>query len=147
MSVQEKMAEDLKLAMKAKDSIKVETIRMVRAQMKNFQISKGESLNADDELSILTTAAKQRREAIGFYEKSDRQELLEKEKQELEIISEYLPKQLSKEEIKETVVKVIEEVGAKSIQEMGKVMSVAMKQLKGKAEGKVVQEIVRSILT
>ena len=147
MEIQNRLSEDLKTAMKAKEKIKVETIRMVRAQLKDFQIAKGDELNEEDEISVLTNAAKKRKEALELYEKSDRQDLIEQEKQELEIISAYLPAQLSKEEVEKVVLKVMEEVEASSPRDLGKVMGATMKDLKGKADGRMVQEIVREKLS
>ena len=147
MEIQNRLSEDLKTAMKAKEKIKVGTIRMVRAQLKDFQIAKGDELNEEDEISVLINAAKKRKEALELYEKSDRQDLIEQEKQELEIISAYLPAQLSKEGVEKVVLKVIEEVGASSLQDLGKVMGATMKDLKGKADGRMVQEIVREKLS
>ena len=146
MEIQDRLSEDLKTAMKAKEKVKVETIRMVRAQLKDFQIAKRDELTEEDEISVLTNAAKKRKEALELYEKSDRQDLIEQEKQELEIISAYLPAQLSKEEVEKIVLKVMEEVAASSAQDLGKVMGATMKELKGKADGKMVQEIVREKL-
>ena len=146
MEIQNRLSEDLKTAMKAKEKIKVETIRMVRAQLKDFQIAKRDELTEEDEISVLINAAKKRKEALELYEKSDRQDLIERERQELEIISTYLPAQLSKEEVEKVVLKVMEETGANSVQDLGKVMGAAMKELKGKADGKRVQEIVREKL-
>lgn len=147
MKLQERLSEDLKSAMKARDKVKVETLRMVRAQMKDFQIAKRDELTDEDEISVLTSAAKKRKEALELYEKSDRQDLIDKEKAELEIISAYLPAQMSKKEIEQVILKIIEEQGAGSIQELGKVMGAAMKELKGKADGRMVQEIVREKLS
>ena len=147
MEIQNRLSEDLKTAMKAKEKIKVDTIRMVRAQLKDFQIAKGDELTEEDEISVLINAAKKRKEALELYEKSDRQDLIEQEKQELEIISAYLPAQLSKEEVEKVVLKVMEEVGASSPQDLGKVMGATMKDLKGKADGRMVQEIVREKLS
>ena len=147
MEIQNRLSEDLKTAMKAKEKVKVATIRMVRAQLKDFQIEKRDELTEEDEISVLTNAAKKRKEALELYEKSDRQDLIEQEKQELEIISAYLPAQLSKEEVEKVVLKVMEEVGASSPQDLGKVMGATMKDLKGKADGKMVQEIVREKLS
>lgn len=147
MGLQEHLIEDMKVAMKAGDKVRLNTIRMIRAQLKDAQIAKGDALTEEDEISVLTNAAKKRKEAIGHYEKSERKDLLEKEQKELEIISHYLPRQLTQEEIEKIVTQVIEEVGAKTLKDLGKVMSVAMKQLKGKADGKSVQEIVRKKLS
>ena len=146
MEIQDRLSEDLKTAMKAKEKVKVETIRMVRAQLQDFQIAKRDELTEEDEISVVINAAKKRKEALELYEKSDRQDLIDRERQELEIISAYLPAQLSKEEVEKVVLKVMEEVGASSPQDMGKVMGAAMKELKGKTDGKMVQEIVREKL-
>ncbi len=146
MEIQDRLSEDLKTAMKAKEKVKVETIRMVRAQLQDFQIAKRDELTEEDEISVLINAAKKRKEALELYEKSDREDLIERERQELAIISAYLPAQLSKEEVEKAVLRVIQEVGASSAQDMGKVMGAAMKELKGKADGKMVQEIVREKL-
>lgn len=146
MEIQDRLSEDLKTAMKAKEKVKVETIRMVRAQLKDFQIAKRDELTEEDEISVVINAAKMRKEALELYEKSDRQDLIDRERQELEIISAYLPAQLSKEEVDRVVLKVMQEVGASSPQDMGKVMGAAMKELRGKADGKMVQEIVREKL-
>jgi len=146
MEIQDRLSEDLKTAMKAKEKVKVETIRMVRAQLQDFQIAKRDELTEEDEISVLINAAKKRKEALELYEKSERQDLIERERQELEIISTYLPAQLSKEEVEKVVLKVMEETGANSVQDLGKVMGAAMKELKGKADGKRVQEIVREKL-
>jgi len=147
MEIQDRLSEDLKTAMKAKEKVKVETIRMVRAQLQDFQIAKRDELTEEDEISVLINAAKKRKEALKLYEKSDRQDLIEKKRQELEIISTYLPAQLSKEEVEKVILKVMEETGANSVQDLGKVMGAAMKKLKGKADGKKVQEIVREKLS
>ena len=147
MSIQNQLMAELKTAMKAKDSVRVNTLRLLRAQMKDFQIAKGEELSEEDEISVLTNAAKKRKEAIEFYEKGGREELLAKEKKELEIISAFLPEQLTDDQIEEIVVKIIDEVDASSLKDLGKVMSAAMQQLKGRADGKLVQQIVRDKLS
>ncbi len=146
MSIQAQLMDDLKAAMKSRDAVKVGTIRMLRAQLKDAQIAKREDLSEEEVILGLRTAAKRRREAIEMYRKSSREDLLEKEKAELDIISGYLPKQLSKEEIEPIAARVIAEVGAATIRDVGKVMGPLMKQLKGKADGKLVQQIARSLL-
>ncbi|MFQ5823613.1 MAG: GatB/YqeY domain-containing protein [bacterium] len=147
MGLQEQLIGDLNAAMKAGDTVRLNTIRLIRAQLKDTQIAKGQNLTEDEEISVLTNAAKKRKEAIELYEKSERKDLLDKEKRELEIISTYLPKQLSEEEIEKIVNQLIEEVGAETLKDIGKVMPLAMRQLKGKADGKLVQEIVRKRLS
>lgn len=134
------------MAMKARDALKVGTLRMVRAQLIDAEIARGDALNEDEVLGVLNNAAKKRKEAIAMYEKSSRDDLLAKEKEELEIITAYLPEQLSKEEIERVVSEIIADTGATTQKDLGKVMSSAMQQLKGKADGKVVQEMVRQKL-
>ncbi len=147
MNLQDQLNEDLKSAMKAKDAVKVGTLRMIRAQLKDAQIAKGEPLSDDECLEVLNKAAKNRKEAIEMYEKSDRKDLLENEQKELEIISAYLPRQLSEQEIEEVISGIIADTGASTLNDLGKVMGVAMKQLKGKADGKIVQQMVRQKLS
>lgn len=133
--------------MKAKDSLKVGTLRMVRAQFKDAQIAKREPLNDDEQLAVLGNAAKRRREALEMYKNSGRDDLIQKEQAELDIISVYLPKQLSREEIEKVLKDIIKKTDVSSMQDLGKVMGPAMQQLKGKADGKLVQQLVREILS
>ncbi|MCZ6821105.1 MAG: GatB/YqeY domain-containing protein [Calditrichaeota bacterium] len=147
MSIEDKIFEDLKAAMKAKDSLKVGTLRMVRAQFKDAQIAKREPLNDDEQLAVLGNAAKRRREALEMYKNSGRDDLIQKEQAELDIISVYLPKQLSREEIEKVLKDIIKKTDVSSMQDLGKVMGPAMQQLRGKADGKLVQQLVREILS
>ncbi len=147
MSIEDKIFEDLKAAMKAKDSLKVGTLRMVRAQFKDAQIAKREPLNDDEQLAVLGNAAKRRREALEMYKNSGRDDLIQKEQAELDIISAYLPKQLSREEIEKVLKDIIKKTDVSSMQDLGKVMGPVMQQLKGKADGKLVQQLVREILS
>lgn len=146
MSLQDQLMEDLKAAMKAKEALRTTTIRMIRAQMKDFEIAKRAPLTPEDEISVLNNAAKKRKEAIEVYEKSNRPDLLAKEKEELAVIAGYLPQQISAAAVELIVTQVIKEVGAVSAKDLGKVMQGAMAQLKGKADGKLVQEIARKKL-
>lgn len=147
MSIEDKIFEDIKAAMKAKDSLKVGTLRMVRAQFKDAQIAKREPLNDDEQLAVLGNAAKRRREALEMYKNSGRDDLIQKEQAELDIISAYLPKQLSREEIEKVLKDIIKKIDVSSMQDLGKVMGPVMQQLKGKADGKLVQQLVREILS
>ncbi len=146
MGLQEKLNEDMKAAMKKGDKLRVDTIRMVRAQMKDAQIAKMAELGPEDELAILQNAAKKRREAIELYKKGGRDDLLEKEIAELAIISEYLPKALTEEELHAIIEAVIQETGAKSAADFGKVMGKVAQQTKGRADGKILQQMVRERL-
>ena len=142
----DKLMSEMKEAMKTKDQVRLGTVRMLISQLKNARIDSGEELTPEQELSVLTTAAKRRKEAITVYETSGREDLLEQEQKELAIINEFLPEQISDKDIEQEVAAIIEETGATSLRDLGKVMSEAMKRLKGKADGKKVQTIVRSKL-
>ena len=147
MALTEIINEDLKAAMKSGDSVKLNTIRSIRAQM--IELSKrgtGTSITPEEELTALLAAAKKRKEAIEMYEKAGRNDLADQEKRELDIISTYLPKQMRREEVEVIVKKIIGDIGATSSKDFGKVMPVAMKELKGKIDGKVVQEVVKQQL-
>ncbi|MBN1398377.1 MAG: GatB/YqeY domain-containing protein [Bacteroidetes bacterium] len=147
MALSDKINEDLKAAMKSGDPVRLNTIRSIRAQI--IELSKrgtGTSITQEEEAGILLAAAKKRREAIEIYEKAGRLDLAGQEKRELEIISAYLPKQLSREEAEAVVKKIIENAGAASMKDFGKVMPAAMKELKGQIDGKIVQEVVKKQL-
>lgn len=148
MNLVEKINNDLKEAMKSGDKIRLETIRSIRALILEFQKSgSGKEFTDDEGIRILTAAAKKRKEAIEQFTNANRLDLAEKESAELKIIEEYLPKQLSKEEILEEVKKIANEVGAKDKNDFAKVMPVAAKNLKGKADGKIIREIVEKYLS
>ncbi len=146
MSILSQLSNDLKTAMKAHDKMRVNTLRLLISQIKMAKIDSGEDLSAEQELNLLLTAAKRRKEAIQAYESGNRQDLLEIESQELEIINEYLPKQISDEDVEKEINEIIEATGASSMKDLGRVMAEAMQRLKGKADGKKVQTIVRSKL-
>jgi len=148
MNLVEKINNDLKEAMKSGDKIRLETIRSIRALILEFQKSgSGKEFTDDEGIRILTAAAKKRKEAIEQFTNANRLDLAEKESAELKIIEEYLPKQLSKEEILEEVKRIANEVGAKDKNDFAKVMPVAAKNLKGKADGKIIREIVEKYLS
>lgn len=147
MNLIEKINNDLKEAMKAGDQVKLLTIRSIRAQILEFQKSgSGKEFTDEEALKILTTAAKKRKESIEQFVNAGRVELAEKEKAELKIIEEYLPKQLSSDEIMEEVKKIANEIGAKSKEDFSKLMPAAAKNLKGKADGKIIKEVVEKFL-
>ena len=147
MGLKEKINEDLKNAMKSKDEIRLQTIRSIRALILEFEKSgSGKELNEEEAIKLLTSAAKKRKEAIEQYESAGRIDLAEKEKKELQIIEEYLPKQLSFEELLEEVKKIAQEIGAVRKQDFAKLMPLAAKQLKGRAEGKDIKSAVEKIL-
>lgn len=147
MNLEQKINDELKAAMKSGDKNRVDVIRSIRSAILEFNKSGiGRELNEDDEIKILNSAAKKRRDAIDMYKQANRPELQEKEEVELLVIQEFLPKQLSDEEIKEIVIGVIANTGAQGMKDMGKVMGASMKELKGKADGNKVQEIVKGLL-
>jgi uncharacterized protein YqeY len=152
MSLRERIDGDIKSAMKAKDKIRLETVRSIKKLILEKEVearaNTGEaSLTADQELQLLSQLAKQRRDAIEQYRKAGRDELADQEASELAIIEEYLPQQLTPEEVKAIVLEVIAAVGATSPKEMGKVMGPVMQRLKGQADGKLVQDLVKQSLS
>lgn len=133
--------------MKAGDKLRLETLRTIRAQI--IEMSKrgtDKPITAEDELSVLMTAVKKRKEAIEQYEKAGRTDLARQEQQELEIITTYLPTQMSREEASEVIERIATELGATGAKDFGRVMPLAMKELKGKIDGKIVQELVKARL-
>lgn len=147
MELESKVNEEMKKAMKTGAKNRLNALRMLRAAIIEFNKSGADrKMNEDDELMILNSAAKKRKEAMELYEKAERFELYEKEREELELIEEFLPKQMTDDEIRASVKEKIEEAGASSMKDMGKVMGAAMKELKGRADGKKVQEIVKELL-
>lgn len=148
MGLKEKINEDLKTAMKSGDKTRLDTVRSIRALILEFEKSgAGRDLNEEDEIKMLSSAAKKRKEAMEQFENAGRTELAEKEKTELAIIQEYLPKQLSEKEIIEEIKKVAAEIGALTKQDFGKLMGASMKALKGKADGNVVKQLVETVLS
>ncbi len=147
MTLNERITSDLKAAMKSGDSVKLNTIRSIRAQI--IELSKrgnGESITPEDEVTALLSSVKKRKEAIEMYEKAGRKDLADQEQKELEIIRAYLPQQMSKEEAEKIITSIVAQVGATSIKDLGKVMPAAMKELKGKVDGSIIQEIVKARL-
>ncbi len=151
MSLNDQLTEDLKQAMKAKDAVRLRTIRSLRAALKEKEIAErrdGEAhLSEEQVLAVVQKQAKQRRDAIAQYEPAGRDDLAAKEQEELEIIEAYLPKQLGDEEIRRVVQEIVAATGASSMREMGKVMGAAMEQLRGRADGRRINEIARELLS
>ncbi len=147
MSLSKQIVSDLTAAMKAQDAARTSTLRMVKAAMMNRQIEKGSELDDDDMQKLLRSLVKQRRDSIEQYEKAARQELVDKEKAEIEVIETYLPQAASQEEIEQAVAAAIAETGANSMKDMGKVMKAVQAALAGKnADGKLVSDIVKAKL-
>jgi len=147
MSLKEVLQQDLKTAMKEKDLIKKNVITMIRAAI--LQVEKDKKIELDDEgvIEVIAKGVKQRKDSIPEFEKGNRPDLVENINKEISILMSYLPQQLSKDELNQIVSETIFEVGAQSIQDLGKVMSALMPKVKGRADGKLVNSIVRQHLS
>lgn len=164
-SLKDKIEADFKKALKEKKELEVSTLRLLKAAIfnkekeKRYKIAKEkpelgveelekESILSDEEIQeVLFFEVKRRKEAILEFEKGKREDLVKKEKEEMEILKRYLPKELSKEEIEKIAKETIEKIGAKEIKDMGKVMKELVRKLKGKAEGATISEIVKNLLS
>ena len=148
MNLREKINQDLKDAMKSGDKLRLETIRSIKALILEFEKSGADrELNHDDEVKMLSTAVKKRKDSIEQFRNAGREELALKEEKELEILLEYLPKQLNEDEITLEIKRFATEIGAKSKEDFPKLMPLVMKELKGKADGKLVKTIVEKLLS
>ena len=147
MGLREKINEDMKTAMKSGDKIRLETIRSVRALILEFDKSgANRELTPDDEIAMLSTGVKKRKESVEMFTKAGRMDLADKESAEFKILQEYLPKQLSEEEIISEIKTIAAEVGVSTKADFAKLMPAAMKQLKGKTDGKTVKALVEKFL-
>lgn len=148
MSLETKINQDIKDAMRAKEREKLESLRAIKAALLMAKTEKGASqeISEDAELKILQKLVKQRKDSAQIYKEQNREDLAEKELAEASVIEKYLPEQMSDEELTEKVNAIVEQVGAKSMADMGKVMGIASKQLAGKADGKAIAEKVKAIL-
>ena len=145
MSIQDQLLDAMKVAMKAKDRLRLTTIRMARTALKNAEIDARQELDETAAIKILSSLVKQRREAAEAY-RDTRPELAEKEELELVILQEFLPAQLSESEVEELIAKAIAESGASSMKDMGAVMKLITPQITGRADGKLVSTLVRKQL-
>ena len=146
MSLYETIQSDMYEAMKNGDKFRVSTLRVALAKLKDKKIDKREDLSQNDEVKILQNLVKQRKEAADIYEKNNRSELMKNELDELKILSFYLPKMMSEQELIALIKKVISDTSATSMSDMGKVMPEIMKRSAGKADGKMAQQIVSDLL-
>ena len=147
MNFEEKISDEMKQAMKSGDKLRLLTLRSTRSAIIEFNKSGSDQpMTKEQETELLLKQAKKRKDAIVMYKQGNRQDLADKETTELEIINEFLPKQMSEEEISDVLKKIIAKVGATSMKDMGKVMGLSMKELKGKADGNLVKEIVKKQL-
>ncbi len=144
--LKEKLMSDLKEAMKEKQVLRKNVVQMIRAAI--LQVEKDKQIELEDNqiLEIIAKESKKRKDSLADYEKSERQDLIEQVKQEIKIIAQYLPKQLSKEEITNIVKELIEQTGTTSIKDMGKIMKVAKEKIGVAADGKTINEVVKELL-
>ncbi len=147
MPLSQKIAEDLKDAIKAKDSHKASCLRMLKTTLKKIQVDKGRDLEDEEIKAAISSSVRKCKEAAEEFRKGGREDLAYKEELEIKILYEYLPQQLSPAEIKKTLEEVIAELSAKSPKDLGKVMKVAMAKMAGQAQGKEVNEIARKLLS
>ena len=149
MSIEQQINEDLKTALKAGEKEVVAAYRTVMAQIKDERIKLRvkREMTEEDVIGVLLNAAKKRKEAFEIYRQNNREDLAAKEEAELNLLQKYLPKQLSGDEVKEIISNIIQQTNASSINDLGKVMGAAMKELKSKADGQLIQSIVRDQLS
>ena len=149
MNLEQKIMADLKTAMLAKDEVGLRSLRAIKAAIiiaKTSEGAKGE-ISAEDEMKLLQKLVKSRKDSLEIFQQQNRPELAKKEEEEIAVIEKFLPKQMSADEVKTELVKIIAEVGASSPADMGKVMGVATKQLAGKADGKTISALVKELLS
>ena len=146
-SIEEKIEEQYKTALKARDAIKVSTLRMLKADMNNFKLDKNKKTLGDEEIiKIVQTQVKRHKDSIEQFEKGKRQDLVDKEKKEMAILMTYMPAECPPEELKKIIEETITELGATTKKDMGKVMKTLMEKTKGRADGKTVSGIVSGLL-
>ena len=149
MNLEQKIMAELKTAMLAKDEVGLRSLRAIKAAILIVKTSEGGSgeLKEEDEIKLLQKLVKQRKDSLEIFEQQSRTDLAQKEKEEIAVIEKFLPKQLSADELKEELKKIIAEVGATSPADLGKVMGIASKQFAGKADGKTISSLVKELLT
>ena len=147
MSLKETLMNDLKEAMKEKDIIRKNTVQMIRSSVLQFEKDNKAELDDEGVLDVIAKELKRRRDVLPEYEKSGRADLIADINREIEILLAYLPKQLSREELEEIVTQAISETGATSMKDMGRIMGAVMPKTKGRADGKMINEIVKAHLS
>ncbi len=147
MSLKEKMTTEMKEAMKSRDQLRLDTLRMIISSIKNREIEKKDDLDDKEIISLLGTQIKQRKESIELYRKGGRDDLADKEEQEIAILKDYMPEELGEDELEKIIRSAIEDSGASSMADMGKVMKTVVPKTTGRADGKVVNEMVKKLLS
>jgi uncharacterized protein YqeY len=147
VGLEEKIEREFKTALKARDALKLSTLRMLKADMNNVKFDKNKKTLADDEIiKVVQRQVKQHKDSIEQFGKGNRQDLVEKEKKELDILMAYMPEQCSAEELKKIIEEAIKETGAGTKKDMGRLMKAVMEKVKGKADGKTVSRIASDML-
>ncbi|MBQ9757233.1 MAG: GatB/YqeY domain-containing protein [Clostridia bacterium] len=147
MALKETLMQDLKDAMKEKDTIRKNTVQMIRSAILQFEKDNLTELDEEGVLEVIAKELKKRRDVLPEYEKSGREDLIGDIKREIEILLTYLPKQLTREELEEIVADAISETGAASMRDIGKIMAAVMPKVKGRADGKMINEIAKEKLS
>lgn len=147
MSISDQLNQDMKAAMKAKEKDRLTTIRMIKAAFQNEEIAKGRELTPDEEITILSREKKQRMDSYEEFAKAGRDDLVKNLEKELEVVDQYLPEQLSDDEVRSIVKETIDEVGAESMKDMGKVMTNIMPKVAGAADGSKINQMVKEELS
>ena len=146
MSLKEQLKEDLKTAMREKNIVKRDSIRAINTMIKQIEVDERKELNDEDVLKLIQKGIKQREEAVAQYTQASRDDLVQKEQEQIDVFKEYMPKQLSDEELENGLKQLIEEIGATSIKDMGKIMGQASKKFAGVADGKRINEMTKKLL-
>lgn len=146
MSLQQRLDNDLKGAIKSSDKVRTSVLRMLKAAVKNKQVENNRELSEEEIISVISTLSKQRRESIVLFLKGGREDLADKEKQEISILQSYLPDQLTPEELDRLIIEAIQESSAEGVKNIGQVMRLLMPRVKGAADGKVVNQRVKELL-
>ncbi|ADH99864.1 conserved hypothetical protein [[Bacillus] selenitireducens MLS10] len=147
LNIQDRLQDDMKQAMRSREKERLSVIRSVKAALQNESIKAGSSLSEDEVLTVLNREMKQRKESLYEFEQADRKDLCDKMAFEMEVLADYLPSQLTDEELQAIVDETIEETGAESKAQMGKVMGAIMPKVKGRADGNQVKELVQKSLS
>jgi uncharacterized protein YqeY len=145
-SLKRRINQDAKEALKSKDALTLNVLRMLKSEIRYKEIERGSELSDDDVISVLSTAIKKRKDSIQQFEKGGRDDLVSKEKEELTVVTKYMPEQVSEEELSQIISQAISEEGATSASDLGKVMKLVMPKVRGRADGKKVNQMVSSQL-
>ncbi|MGM9907620.1 GatB/YqeY domain-containing protein [Limosilactobacillus sp.] len=147
MSLLKQLQTDMITAMKDRDKDTLAVVRMLKAAVQNAQIEAGHDLTPDEEVAVMSREYKQHKESLAEFQKAGRQDLIDKTNNELKVVEKYLPKQLSADDVKKIVSETVQEVGAASMKDFGKVMGAVMPKVKGQADGKLVNQAVKETLS